>query len=270
MRKKTYWKQIDYNKINIFSEVLPSSFDKFKILQISDLHNRKFGKNNEHLIKYIYHSNADIIVMTGDIYTGGEQNMSSFKSFMTHVSKIAPVFYVLGNHEISSGRVQWIKEVLKNTGVICLDDAITFIYKGKQRIQILGISDPFKSSQSQKFFERENGVTERFKQRLNSLIQKSNDKDFRLLISHRPEFANEYAKHGIDLVLSGHAHGGQFRLPGVGGIFAPHQGFFPKYSEGVHLLNKTNIIISRGLGNSTIPFRINNRPELLEIILNCC
>jgi len=89
-----------------------------------------------------------------------------------------------------------------------------------------------------------------------------------LLISHRPEFANEYAKYGIDLVLSGHAHGGQFRLPVVGGLFAPHQGFFPKYSEGVHVLNKTNLVISRGLGNSTIPFRINNRPELLEIVLH--
>lgn len=239
-------------------------------MQIADLHNRKFGNDNEHLIKYIYQSNADIIVMTGDIYTGGEQNISSFKNFMVNISKIAPVYYVLGNHEFSSGRVQWVEEVLKDTGVIYLDDAFTFIYKGEQRIQILGMSDPFKSSPSPNFFEREKGVTEMFKQRLDSLIQKSNDKDFRLLISHRPEFANEYAKYGIDLVLSGHAHGGQFRLPGVGGIFAPHQGFFPKYSEGVHLLNKTNIIISRGLGNSTIPFRINNRPELLEIILSCC
>ena len=213
------WKQIDYSRINILSEVLPSSFNEFKILQVSDLHNRKFGRDNEYLMEYIYISNAEIIVMTGDIYTGGEQHMISFEKFIKEISKITPVYYVLGNHEFSSGRVQWVKEVLKDADARLLDDEIISIYKGEQRIQVLGMSDPFKSSVSSNFFEREKGVSERFKQRLDSLMKKSDEKEFRLLLSHRPEFAKEYAKYGIDLVLSGHAHGGQFRLPIIGGVF---------------------------------------------------
>ncbi len=82
-------------------------------------------------------------------------------------------------------------------------------------------------------------------------------------MSHRPEFIHFYAKAGIDVVFSGHAHGGQIRVPGIGGVLAPHQGFFPKYAEGMVKENNTLMIISRGLGNSTFPIRINNHPELI-------
>lgn len=90
---------------------------------------------------------------------------------------------------------------------------------------------------------------------------------FCILISHRPEFFNEYVATGVDLVLSGHTHGGQFRIPFVGGLVAPHQGFFPKYDVGMYTENNTSMIVSRGIGNSIIPIRFNNRPEVIVIKL---
>ena len=90
---------------------------------------------------------------------------------------------------------------------------------------------------------------------------------YRILLSHRPELFELYEKYDMDLVLSGHAHGGQFRLPVVGGILAPHQGFFPKYDAGLYVENDTNMIVSRGIGNSLFPFRLNNPPEVILIEL---
>ena len=90
---------------------------------------------------------------------------------------------------------------------------------------------------------------------------------YSILLSHRPELFETYVKSGANLVLSGHAHGGQFRLPLLGGLFAPHQGFFPKYDAGLFSKQNTNMIVSRGIGNSLFPFRINNRPEIILIIL---
>ena len=92
--------------------------------------------------------------------------------------------------------------------------------------------------------------------------------NYSILLSHSPELIEEYSNHSINLVLSGHAHGGQFRLPYIGGIIAPDQGLFPKYTAGKYVVGKTQMIVSRGLGNSIIPIRINNRPELVVIELN--
>ncbi|MGB4138298.1 MAG: metallophosphoesterase, partial [Saccharofermentanales bacterium] len=98
-------------------------------------------------------------------------------------------------------------------------------------------------------------------------LMKEND-GFTVLLSHRPELFDVYVDCGVDLVLSGHAHGGQFRLPFVGGIVAPDQGLFPKYDAGLYAAESTNMIVSRGIGNSIIPFRFNNRPEVVLIVLD--
>ena len=93
------------------------------------------------------------------------------------------------------------------------------------------------------------------------------DDVFTILLSHRPELFDIYADHGMDLILSGHAHGGQFRLPFIGGLVAPNQGLFPEYDAGIYTEGNTNMLVSRGVGNSILPFRINNRPEVILIEL---
>jgi len=104
-------------------------------------------------------------------------------------------------------------------------------------------------------------------QKVLSVLSNVEKTDFQILLSHRPELLSVYSQYDIDVVFTGHAHGGQIRIPFIGGVFAPHQGFFPKYTSGIHTQNNTTMIISRGLGNSTFPFRINNRPELVVVTL---
>lgn len=98
-------------------------------------------------------------------------------------------------------------------------------------------------------------------------VNRDRKKMFTILLSHRPEFFHFYARAGIDLIYAGHAHGGMIRIPGVGGVLAPHQGFFPRYAEGVIERNDTTMVVSRGLGDGIVPFRINNRPEVVVTIL---
>ena len=101
--------------------------------------------------------------------------------------------------------------------------------------------------------------------KLNTLMEQ--ETAYAILLSHRPELFETYAACGVDLVLSGHAHGGQFRLPFIGGLIAPNQGLFPKYDAGLFTDGNTNMIVSRGIGNSIIPIRFNNRPEIVLLEL---
>ena len=142
--------------------------------------------------------------------------------------------------------------LLKENGVFVLENNKKNITKGQESISILGIKDK--------------SVNKNYQQIL-AVLSKTEKPAFQILLSHRPELLSVYSQYDIDLVFTGHAHGGQIRIPFVGGIFAPHQGFFPKYTSGVHQQNQTTMIISRGLGNSTFPFRIHNRPELVVVTL---
>ena len=155
-----------------------------------------------------------------------------------------------------------VKAELENTGVVVLEDrAMQLEYNGDD-ITLIGLSDPSFTLKGDMFGE----VPAMVDTKLRGLI---GDKDnYTILLSHRPELFEAYVNCGVDLVLSGHAHGGQFRLPFIGGLVAPNQGLFPKYDAGLYTKGDTNMIVCRGLGNSIIPIRFNNRPEivLLELI----
>ncbi len=164
---------------------------------------------------------------------------------------IAPVYYVTGNHETALPQQQYeqLMEGLETAGVTVLaNDAVTVAYHGEE-ITVVGLSDPASMAAS----------------RLSRLTDK--EERYVILLAHRPDFFEEYAEGGADLVFSGHAHGGQFRLPFIGGLMAPDQGLFPKYDAGLYRDGNTSMVVSRGLGNSIIPFRINNRPEIILVEL---
>ena len=212
---------LELNTYTISSRGLPDAFDGYRIAQVSDLHNAEFGDGNQRLLDMLREAEPDMIAITGDLIDSRKTNIAVALAFAEEAVRIAPCYYVSGNHEARVPEYRELKAGLEAAGVTVLEDA-----------------------------------------------------SFTILLSHRPELFDTYAAHEMDLVLTGHAHGGQFRLPLIGGLIAPNQGLFPKYDDGLYSEGNTNMIVSRGLGNSIIPFRFNNRPEVVLIELKsqneCC
>ena len=247
---------IELNRITIFSKDLPSAFSGYKIAQISDLHNAQFGNENAMLIRLLKEASPDIIVITGDIVDSTHTDMDTAIAFVRDIVEIAPCYYVTGNHEAWLGSdYNELENALIEEGVIVLHDEAVTLEKEGQTIQMIGVDDPdFSYIAADKI--------------ISAKLENINiTQEFTLMLSHRPELFDSYVENEIDLVLSGHAHGGQVRIPLIGGLIAPNQGLFPKYDAGVYSEGNTTMVVSRGIGNSVIPIRINNRPEIVLIEL---
>lgn len=249
------------SNIKISSSRIPPAFSGFRIVQVSDLHNAEFGKGNKKLLELLSESKPDIIVITGDFVDAGHTDIDVALDFAKGAVSIAPVYYVTGNHEASLSQYDELKTGLEAIGVIVLEDEAIQLNHEKGMITLIGLSDPNFTLKGDMFGEAPAMVSAK----LNSLVD--DESSYTILLSHRPELFESYAHCNIDLVLSGHAHGGQFRLPFIGGLIAPDQGIFPKYDAGLFTNGSTNMIVSRGLGNSIIPIRFNNRPEVIVIEL---
>ena len=244
---------IEQTDFIINNEFLPNAFDGFKIAHISDLHNAEFGESNVRLINKLREANPNIIAITGDSIDSRHTDMGVTINFFEQAMKIAQCYYVVGNHESRFSKLEYeeFESKIKELGVIVLHNEAAIIEKNGEKIVIFGIDDP--------------NFNVDFAENLEKGAQMS---EFTVLLSHRPEYFEDYVKNGYDLVLSGHAHGGQFRIPFIGGVFAPKQGLFPKYDSGKYTENNTTMIVSRGLGNSSFPIRFNNSPELIIIELS--
>ena len=243
----------------ILSDRLPASFDGYTIAQISDLHNAEFGQDNSDLVRILEKESPDIIVITGDLVDSNHTDIDTALSFVRQAAKIAPSYYVTGNHEAwLVNPYAELESQLLEAGVTVLHDKVISLSKDEDSIQLIGLDDPdFTDGSSydpERLFE-------------NKLQNMDLEPGFTILLSHRPELFPAYSASGIDLIMSGHAHGGQFRIPLLGGVAAPNQGFFPKYDAGEYHESGTTMIVSRGIGNSVIPVRINNRPEVVMIEL---
>ncbi|HHX59522.1 MAG TPA: metallophosphoesterase [Epulopiscium sp.] len=251
---------ITITKIDYENNKIPQEFEGYTIVHISDLHNKAFGKKQERLLKKIRRSSPDIIVITGDLIDRRNYDLDTAMIFAKGAIEIAPVYYVSGNHEAWSGDYENISKQLRNVGVHVLDDTKAEIVKGKGTLEILGLSDPDFLTSS--YIDGTN-----LSHLKETLINLGDDSVFQILLSHRPELFDLYAGENMDLIFSGHAHGGQVRLPFVGGLVAPDQGLFPKYTSGSYIQKKSTLIVSRGLGNSIIPLRLFNRPEIIVVTL---
>lgn len=264
-----YWQNnsIIVTNINYVNSKIPNSFNGYKILHISDLHNKEFGKNQKKLISLTKELNPDIIVVTGDLIDSRRTTIDDMHialSYMKSAIDIAPVYYVSGNHEERSNLYNDLKIALEECGVINMGDTHKDIELNGDSISLLGLAD---ISSNSIISSKYNTSPLGFDEILGNLKTESNNK-FTILLSHRPELIKLYSRENIDLVFSGHAHGGQIRLPFLGGLIAPNQGFFPKYTNGIHKLNSTSLVISRGLGNSLAPQRLFNRPEVVVVNLS--
>lgn len=246
--------------INIHSEKIPDNFNGFTIVQVSDLHNASFGNRQADLLEDIKSASPDIIAVTGDLIDSNRTDLAKAMEFINGAIKIAPVYYVTGNHEARSHRYGELRRQMIEAGVTILDVESIPIKRDTDVIHLLGVNDPNVADP-----DNMTGNARQMDEKLKTIV--SNDKDYMVLLSHRPELFGVYLKNDIDLILSGHAHGGQVRLPFIGGLVAPDQGLFPKYSQGLYERKNTKMVVSRGLGNSIIPLRVNNRPELVIITL---
>lgn len=247
---------LEVNEYEIVSDRIPEAFSGFRIAQVSDLHNAEFGEGNEKLIELLSQTNPDMIVITGDLIDSRHTDIEIALEFARQAIKLAPVYYVSGNHEARVHEYEDLKMGLAEAGVIVLEDQKVQITREGESITLMGIDDP--SFQEDYLFGDAVSVTS------SALSELQNESDrYTVLLAHRPELFETYVDAGVDLVFSGHAHGGQFRLPFVGGLVAPNQGFFPEYDVGLFSEGSTTMIVSRGVGNSIIPIRFNNRPEIV-------
>ena len=251
---------LELNTYTISSSKLPQSFDGYRIAHVSDLHNTEMGKDNEKLLAILRDADPDMIAITGDLVDSRNTDIEVALQFVREAVKIAPCYYVTGNHEARISEYDELKEAMEAAGVTVLKDAQTEISLTGEFITLIGVNDP--SYQTDYLFGDAKTV-------MNTKLEELHTEQdrFTILLSHRPELFDTYADHSIDLVLSGHAHGGQFRLPFIGGLVAPNQGLFPEYDAGIYTEGNTNMLVSRGIGNSILPFRINNRPEVILIEL---
>jgi len=233
------------------SEKVAEGLDGYRIVQVSDLHNTSFGIDNEMLLKKIEEADPDIIVITGDLVDSSFTNVEKALRFIDQITAICPVYYVTGNHEywISEDALNSLLSGLEARGVYILSNESRTILAGKASFCLAGLDDRNLMDDT-----------------LKGILQ-GKQKDLTVVLAHEPQCFQNYVDSNADLVLTGHAHGGQFRIPGFGGVVAPDQGFHPKYTEGEFVDGPTTMLVCRGLGNSVIPVRLFNNPEIVCVEL---
>jgi predicted MPP superfamily phosphohydrolase len=244
--------------------------EQVNIVLVTDLHSHIFGENQKKIASKINKLNPDIILLGGDIYDFMVSTpLSGADRFLDAVKKIAPVYYVTGNHDmVISRRINNLKESIAGRGITVLDNKYTEININGSNIIIGGVDDPGTNRKGDSE-ERKQELEEKWNSSIDSYFDKlENDGRYKILLSHRPEKTDIYAKLPFDLILSGHAHGGQWRIPFIlNGLFAPHQGFFPKYAGGLYNYSGKTHIVSRGASVQIKFPRIFNPPELVFITL---
>lgn len=248
----------------VASPRLPKAFDRLRIVHVSDLHNAEFGSGNVRLLNAIRRAAPDVIFITGDLVDSRQTRAGVAVRFVAAAARIAPVYYVPGNHESRLDEYPQIEASLKRAGATVLANRCVYLARDGERVRIVGVMDPAFTAPHAR-----GPAASVMERNLSCALQGAGDgaRSFTLLLTHRPELLPVYAGYHIDVAFAGHAHGGQVRLPGVGGLFAPSQGVLPKVTEGVHVLDQTQLVVSRGLGPSVVPMRVNDRPELVVVDL---
>ena len=233
--------------------------DKVTLAVVSDLHGCYYGKNQKTLVNKISKSNPDAILLAGDIFDD-EVPYKHSEKFLEQISGKYPIYFVTGNHEYFSNEPEVILEKISSYGITILNGSTDILEVKGEKIQISGITDIYAAS----FVANQIG----YKEQLDNIETKISKENFSVLVAHRPELINEYLNYSYDLVVSGHAHGGQWRIPFIlNGLYAPSQGFFPKYAGGLYKFSNLDFIVSRGLARESTAFvpRIFNRPELVIV-----
>ncbi len=226
-----------------------------RVVLITDLHSCYYGPNQNTLIKMVEKQNPDIVILSGDIFDDKLKEKNA-EITVKRLAEKYPCYYVTGNHEFWSEHVDVIKETVRNAGVTVLEgDCETIDIRGRE-IDICGVDDPTRLTRDE------------WTKQMKAAYSRCDESHIKILASHRPERVSDYEQFGFDLILSGHAHAGQFRIPIINrGLFAPNQGFFPEYINGAYKLkNGSTLVVSRGLARESTPLpRFFNHPEIVVI-----
>ena len=280
-------KNIFVKEYKIKSNKITEKFNNYKIVQLTDIHSIRNEIQIEKIINKIKEQKPNLICVTGDLidseyyslqndlYKNKEINQMEELTvkFMGELNKIANTYYIYGNHEmmlLDDPENNLFKKELENLGIKILNNKIDVLEVEGEKINLVGIQDPATLYKDEKYAYIDGANKDKTRVILNDLfleIPEENKNDFTILLSHRPEYFELYDKYNIDLALTGHTHGGIAKFPIIKGIYAHPQGWFPKYSYGLYKTNDLSMIISGGLGDSKLPIRIFNPPEICTITL---
>lgn len=231
-----------------------------RLAVVADFHGCDYGAGAQQLVEAIVREEPDAVLLVGDIFDD-EMPWDASEALVRSLAQRWPCFYVTGNHEYWSDRISEICRLVEEAGVTVLNMQSRVLEIRGQRMAICGVPDPYAMTYAD---APDTDV------QLAATLAQVEPGLFTLLMAHRPELIDQYAAAGFDLVVSGHAHGGQVRFPGfLNGLYAPNQGWFPEYAGGEYRAGETTLIVSRGLAReSTRLPRIFNRPELVIVELN--
>lgn len=263
---------LEVTNYEIENSKIPNEFNNFRIVQISDLHNKSFGNNNKRLIEKIDSQKPDIIVITGDLVEGDNKNFDVALNLIDDLSKKYKVYHIIGNHEQKS-LIKKYRDVYKEyfeklyqKPIINLDNQKIKVEKKGQHINIYGLIIPL--DYYPYFFKNyKNKNIKLEKSFIKDNLGEINENEYNVLLAHTPFFFEDYVKYGADLILAGHVHGGIIRLPIVGGLLSPNREFFPKYDFGKYEKDDKIMLLSKGLGGSRVLVRFSCKPEIVTITL---
>ena len=247
---------LQVTEYHLYFDALPEQFEGFRIVQLSDLHGSVFGRDNSRLAALVRAQRPDLIAMTGD-FAEDESQLGATRGLLAGISGAAPIYWVNGNHEWVRGVLPRLRELLDEYGVICLENRYLPLEKDGARIIVAGAEDP-------------NGRADMIKpDALAEKLREEYPEEFVLWLGHRNYWAERYPALPVELILSGHAHGGILRLPGIGGLLNVNHSFGAEYEAGVYPGEQFQMVVSRGLGNSVPVPRFLNRPQVVTVILHC-
>lgn len=242
--------------LRTYTVVSPKLTAEVRLAVVTDFHS---SDNADDVVAMVASCAPDAVLMVGDLFDDDTQNRPTERtlSLMRQLSALYPCYYVSGNHEAWTGEMDALYQQTEEAGVTVLRMSSGVLTVRGQRIALCGIPDPYEM-----VFSGAPDTEEQIRQAMENV----DSADFTVLLAHRPELLTKYAQFPLDLVVSGHAHGGQVRIPGVlNGLYAPNQGWFPKLAGGAYTQDGTTLIVSRGLAVRTRLPRIFNRPEVVLV-----
>ncbi len=248
--------RLELEEYELFSERLPAGFDGFRIVQISDLHGAEFGEDNRRLVEAVRGAKPELIALTGDLISEKEE-IPVVAALCEQLASIAPCYFVSGNHDAGSRALRELRAALESVGVKYLANEYLPLERGGDRIVICGVEDPIA------------WATMPDPNKVIASLRAEYPDDYVLFLGHRNDFAEKYPLLDVDLILSGHNHGGVVRLPFAGGVLGNNGELFPEYDGGLYHTYCYDLVISRGLvGAGPIP-RFLNPPHIPVITLKC-
>ncbi len=253
-----WWQQNGLSSETLTVPGAPEGFAGYRIAILTDIHGKEFGPGNQRLFQFLRDLEPDMIALVGDLVHKKEQ-LAMVPPLAQGLAQIAPTYYVTGNHEWAAKVVRELEPMLEENGVTVLANRYVMLERGGSRLALLGAEDP-------------NGYADQktIVQLANEVRAQEGAHTYQLLLSHRNNLYEKYATAGVDLTLSGHAHGGFIRLPGTDGLLGHSpEGLkiFPSYTAGLYPLKHGVLAVSRGLGNQPPTFRLFNRPDVPLVVL---